>query len=112
MRTTTLIALLLVAGVVGLTSLRAPAAQTAAPKKLTVTFPAGTVSFKPGPNLGTVQANCLVCHNADYIYFQPPLTRAVWTAEVNKMRNVYKATIADADVEKIVDYLMTQNGKT
>jgi mono/diheme cytochrome c family protein len=82
------------------------------PKSQSIALPPGTIQFKPGPNLGIVQANCLVCHNADYIYFQPALTRAQWTAEVNKMRAAYKATIADDDVPKIVDYLMSQNGKT
>lgn len=82
------------------------------PKSGSIALPPGTIQFKPGPNLGIVQANCLVCHNADYVYFQPALTRAQWTAEVNKMRAAYKATIADDDVPKIVDYLMSQNGKT
>jgi len=82
------------------------------PKSSSVTLPPSSIMFKPGPNLGVAQANCLVCHNADYIYFQPALTRAQWTAEVNKMRGAYKATIADDDVPKIVDYLMSQNGKT
>lgn len=86
--------------------------QAGLPKKVSVTFPGSNIAFKSGPNLGVVQANCLVCHNADYIYNQAPLTRAQWTAEVNKMRGAYKANIADADVAKIVDYLMTQNGKT
>lgn len=82
------------------------------PKSASITLPPSNIQFKPGPNVGIVQANCLVCHNADYVYFQPALTRAQWTAEVNKMRAAYKATIADDDVPKIVDYLMTQNGKT
>jgi hypothetical protein len=90
----------------------AASAQTKLPNKMSIQVPPPTVSFQPGPNVNIVQANCLVCHNADYIYNQPPLTRTQWTAEVNKMRAVYKATIGDADVPKIVDYLMSQNGKT
>ncbi|MGH7661857.1 MAG: cytochrome c [Vulcanimicrobiaceae bacterium] len=86
-------------------------AQTKLPNKMSIQVPPGTVSFQPGPNVNVVQANCLVCHNADYIYNQPPLTKGQWTAEVNKMRGVYKATIADADVPKIVDYLVSQNGR-
>lgn len=75
------------------------------------TLPPAVYDFKDGPNLATVRANCLVCHGAEYVYVQPPFTAAVWTAEVNKMRNAYKANIADADIPLIVDYLMTQNGK-
>jgi hypothetical protein len=36
---------------------------------------------------------------------QPLFPRATWTAEVAKMRNVYKAPITDADAALIVDYL-------
>ena len=82
------------------------------PKKVTIQLPPSNIQFKAGPNLNVAQANCLVCHNADYVYFQPRLTTAQWTAEVNKMRAVYKANIADDDVPKIVEYLMSQNGKT
>jgi hypothetical protein len=42
---------------------------------------------------------------------QPPQTRAGWTATVTKMRKVMGAPAGDADAKKIVDYLMTQNGK-
>jgi mono/diheme cytochrome c family protein len=97
-------------GVAGLLSLGAHAASS--PSVVTVTFPASTIDFKPGPNLAAAQANCLICHGADYVYNQPPLSKAQWTGEVNKMRNAYKAPIADADVDKIVEYLMSQNGKT
>jgi len=84
----------------------------ALPKKVEIQLPPSSIAFKPGPNQNVAQANCLVCHNADYVYFQPRLTTAQWTAEVNKMRAVYKANIADDDVPKIVEYLMSQNGKT
>ena len=104
-------ALALCLALVGFAALCAPA-QTNLPKKVSIQIPPPERSFKPGPNLATAQANCLVCHNADYIYNQAPMTRAQWTAEVNKMRGAYKATIADDDIPKIVDYLMSQNGKT
>jgi mono/diheme cytochrome c family protein len=87
-------------------------AQTTLPSKVSIELPPPERSFQPGPNLGVVQANCLVCHNADYVYNQGPMTRAQWTAEVNKMRGAYKADISDENVPKIVDYLMSQNGKT
>ena len=86
-------------------------AEAQGPQRITVTLPAPLVNFKDGPNVNVVRANCLVCHGADYVYNQPPLSRAQWTAEVAKMRNAYKAQIADADAGPIVDYLMSQNGK-
>ena len=82
------------------------------PRHVSIELPPTSVSFKDGPNVSLVQANCLVCHNADYVYNQANMTRAQWTAEVNKMRGAYKANIADDDVPKIVDYLMSQRGKT
>ena len=36
---------------------------------------------------------------------QPALSRAAWQAEVDKMRNIYKAPVAAEDVPAIVDYL-------
>jgi mono/diheme cytochrome c family protein len=78
---------------------------------VTIKLPAATVPFKPGPGMEVANANCRTCHSAAYVYTQPPLTRAQWTAEVNKMKAAYGAPLADADVAPIVDYLMTQNGK-
>jgi hypothetical protein len=44
---------------------------------------------------------------------QPALGKAQWAAEVDRMRKVYKATVADKDVPAIVAYLTalgTANG--
>jgi hypothetical protein len=52
-----------------------------------------------------VNNNCLVCHSAGMVLTQPRLPRAVWQAEVDKMRSTYKAPIAAEDVPAIVEYL-------
>jgi len=106
-----IVGLMLSVGLIATATLRVPA-QTSLPSKMSIQLPGPTVNFQPGPNVGIVQANCLVCHNADYVYNQANMTRAQWTGEVNKMRAAYKATISDENVPKIVDYLMTQRGKT
>ncbi len=67
--------------------------------------------FKPGAGLAAVQGNCLSCHSSAYVSTQPALTRAQWTAEVTKMKNVYGAPIADDAAPAIVDYLTAQYGK-
>jgi mono/diheme cytochrome c family protein len=75
--------------------------------------PTETATLAPGPNLETVQANCGACHSADYITTQPRTfanPRAVWTAEVAKMRKAYGATISDEDAAKIIDYLVATYG--
>ena len=66
--------------------------------------------FKDGPGAETARAYCLTCHSAEYVYMQPPLARATWQAEVVKMKAAYGATIPDAAVGEIVDYLVSQNG--
>lgn len=77
-----------------------------------VDLPGDSVRFKgSGPAAELATGKCTTCHSAAYVYTQPRLTRAQWTAEVNKMRTAYKAPLDDADVPAIVDYLMTQNGR-
>lgn len=67
--------------------------------------------LKPGEGRGTVETECAACHTVNYIRMNSPfLDRAGWTAEVNKMINVYGAPIPAADVPKIVGYLAEQYG--
>jgi sulfite dehydrogenase (cytochrome) subunit B len=81
-------------------------AAAAAP--VNYTLPEETATFKPGPNLETVQSNCTACHSADYIKTQPrgeKFKKDFWAAEVTKMIKVYGAPIDEGDVGKIVEYL-------
>jgi sulfite dehydrogenase (cytochrome) subunit B len=92
----------------------AAAAPKPAPPKGTasITLPGDAgMAFKPGAGLAAVQGNCLSCHSSAYVSTQPVLTKAQWTAEVTKMKNVYGAPIADDAVPAIVDYLTAQYGK-
>jgi hypothetical protein len=78
-------------------------------KPITYTLPDETAALKPGPNLDVVQGNCGACHSADYIATQPQgatFKKAFWEAEVTKMIKIYGAPIDEADVPKIVDYLV------
>ena len=86
-------------------ALLATAASAAPFKSEQVELPADSLAFPDGPNVKIVTQNCLACHSADMVLDQPLLPRATWTAEVTKMRNVYKAPITDADAALIVDYL-------
>ena len=72
-------------------------------------LPGETAAFKPGPNLEIVQNNCTACHSADYVQIQPrgpKFKEDFWRAEVTKMIKVFGAPINEADVGKIVDYLV------
>jgi cytochrome c5 len=107
----TIVLTLACAAAVGAAALAAP--KTAPPHgKATISLPGDAgMAFKPGPGAGAVQANCLTCHSSAYVSTQPVLSKAQWTAEVAKMKNVYGAPIPDDAVPAIVDYLTAQYGK-
>lgn len=70
------------------------------------------VRLKDGPGRQLVEANCVMCHSLDYIPMNSPfLDRKGWEASVNKMIKAMGAPIAEADAQKIVDYLAGQYGK-
>ena len=73
-------------------------------RSVNVDFPNRDRQFE-GPGADVVNNNCLTCHSAGMVLAQPRLPRAVWQAEVEKMRNTYKGPIDAADVPAIVDYL-------
>jgi hypothetical protein len=69
------------------------------------------VRLKDGPGRDKVNA-CLACHSLDYIQMNSRfLDKAGWTAEVNKMINVFKGPIPKDDVEAIASYLAQNYGK-
>lgn len=68
--------------------------------------------LRDGPGRQLVEANCVMCHSLDYIPMNSPfLDRKGWEASVNKMIKVMGAPIAEADAQKIVDYLAGQYGR-
>jgi cytochrome c5 len=73
-------------------------------KSVNVDLPFGDRMFE-GAGADVVNNNCLACHSVGMVLTQPPLSRQTWEAEVAKMRNVFKAPIANEDVTPIVDYL-------
>ena len=68
--------------------------------------------LRDGPGRQLVEANCVMCHSLDYIPMNSPfLDRKGWEASVTKMIKVMGAPIAEADAQKIADYLAGQYGK-
>lgn len=102
--------LALVAAIAGLSSVT-QAAMAADTGVVAIQLPPETAQLKPGPGIDVARANCITCHSFDYIYMQPPLTQEQWRGEVVKMKKAMGAPIADADIDTIVQYLMSQNGK-
>ncbi len=63
-----------------------------------------------GPGTQAANSHCLTCHSAGMVLNQPDMTRDTWLAEVNKMKNVFKAPIPADDVAVIADYLTRIKG--
>ncbi len=89
----------------------ASAAPHSASATVTIELPPDGMSFKDGPNVMLARANCMTCHSPEYVYRQPPLSKAQWLAEVTKMQKIYKAPVPDDALDPIVTYLLTQNGR-
>lgn len=83
----------------------------AAPK--TIDLPPDGMQLTPStlPGYAKAQSNCVACHSAEYMVYQPPnAARPYWDAMVKRMKAVFKAPIDDADMPAIVDYLVKTYG--
>ena len=78
--------------------------------EVSITLPPETSTYKPAKGAELLQANCLLCHSADYIPTQPRMARKFWEAEVKKMREKYHAPIAEENVPGILEYLVANYG--
>jgi len=76
-----------------------------------VDLPTDEGQYPAGPHADVINANCTSCHSASMALNQPPLSSDQWTAEVTKMREIYKAPVAQADVPAIVAYLTAMSAK-
>jgi len=88
-------------------------AAVAAATPKTMNLPADTVQLRPSglPGYAKAQANCMTCHSAEYLLFQPPNAgRPYWDAMTKRMKAVFKAPLDDADIPVIVDYLTATYG--
>ena len=74
-------------------------------------LPAVQPSLRPGDGAGLVTTQCSLCHSLDYIATQPALTRAQWTAGIEKMRTRFGAPIQTNQVSALVEYLTKNYGK-
>ena len=78
-----------------------------------IQLPPDAVQLEPSPLPGyaKAQANCTMCHSAEYMRMQPPTAaRPYWDAMVHRMKAVFKAPVADEDMPEIVDYLARTYG--
>jgi len=78
---------------------------------VTVELPADDDVYPDKLGAVVVDRNCLSCHSPEIVANQPQLTRIQWAAEIKKMREAYKAPIADDDAQTILDYLVSLRGE-
>jgi mono/diheme cytochrome c family protein len=78
-----------------------------------IQLPVDGVQLKssPLPGYAKARANCVACHSAEYMLYQPPTApRPYWEAMVKRMKGVFNAPVDDADMPAIVDYLVRTYG--
>jgi mono/diheme cytochrome c family protein len=89
------------------------AAATASATVKTIQLPPDSAQLKPSalPGYVKAQGNCVACHSAEYMLYQPATApRAYWDAMVKRMKAVFRAPINEADMPDIVDYLAKTYG--
>jgi len=89
------------------------AAAGAGAAERTITLPPDGVQLKASmlPGYQKAQANCVTCHSAEYMLYQPPTApRPYWEAMVKRMKQVFNGPINEEDMPLIVDYLVKTYG--
>lgn len=76
-----------------------------------IDLPVDGAGFPAGPHADLINANCTACHSASMATGQPAMSAEQWKATVTKMREVYKAPVAQADIDPIVAYLVAMPGQ-
>jgi len=77
---------------------------------VTIQLPAEVGVFRQDIGAEIANAQCLVCHSVEYVTTQPPLPQAFWKGSIQKMQQKYGATIPDAQVEPLTEYLTRNYG--
>ena len=89
----------------------ATALAVAGSKSITLPPDGAVLTPSPLPGYAKAQADCTVCHSAEYMQYQPATApRPYWDAMVKRMKVVFKAPIDDADMPAIVEYLAKTYG--
>ena len=89
----------------------AGACAIAAPKTMVLPLDGAQLRPSPLPGYAKAQAQCVACHSAEYMLYQPPnASRAYWDTMTKRMKAVFKAPLDDADIPEIVDYLAATYG--
>jgi mono/diheme cytochrome c family protein len=79
--------------------------------QVSVDMPTSYTAFPPGDGAEIANGQCVICHSADMVLRQPPLTQDEWTGEINKMRNSFGAPLPADQVDALALYLRGINGR-
>ena len=79
--------------------------------KVSVDMPTNYTAYPPGNGAEIANGQCMICHSADMVLRQPPLTEDEWTGEINKMRNSFGAPLPADQVAALAKYLHGINGR-
>ena len=79
---------------------------------LEITLPPETATYQASelPGYRLVQQNCLVCHSAQYVQYQPTSARGYWEATVKKMKKTFGAPFPDAIGDEFFNTPLTSYG--
>jgi mono/diheme cytochrome c family protein len=108
--------LLLVAGASQLRAENASSSQEQVPKqsdvrwtKVSVQLPTSLTPFPAGVGADIANSQCLICHSADMVLYQPARTQEQWKETINKMRSAYGAPLPAEQVDALAAYLLGLN---
>ena len=86
-----------------------PAKSDARWSKVSVQLPAGLAVFPAGEGAQIANSQCLICHSADMVSYQPTRTQDQWKDTINKMRAAYGAPVPAEQVDMLAAYLSRLN---
>jgi sulfite dehydrogenase (cytochrome) subunit B len=83
----------------------------AAPKSIELPPDSAQLKVSTLPGYQKALANCVYCHSAEYMIYQPAsASRGYWDNMVKRMKNVFNAPVKEEDMSEIVDYLVKTYG--
>lgn len=59
----------------------------------------------------TTLQKCIICHSADYVFYQPNLSKSDWNKITDKMRVSFKAPVTEEEAAQIAGYLFDIQSK-
>ena len=73
--------------------------------KVTVQLPTNVTLLPAGQGAEIANSQCLICHSADMVLYQPDRTQEQWKETINQMRTAYGAPLPTEQVDVLATYL-------